>query len=671
MARRRQTNSAAYQTNNDENPPVSILGANLEPDAGFQEAVQETEEMAKKRKTMIEHRNRIKHIYEFWIDKCPEYAYTDINTKTSLLGIVKLTDEQKQDRSSFHYKNTHDLVYQGINIKYVKAFLGQKKKKENGKTCSHVNIRKYHDAILFGAEKARVSLSPLYLSEMKKFLLSFKKETKQAKVMGDLDEENADPIPWALFVQICHWALLSGNIFVWVFSVMQWNCLGRSVSIDPLGFHNFLPGVDSIIVQYDNSKADQEGMKVTPKNCYANPFDPRVSFHLAIGCWLCLNQEVFGTTEKLFLANGCEIGSAAARYSCSLRDMLKDKINEIQKFMDPKKCTSHGTRKGGAIQITTGTTHPPPIPSVAARGEWSIGQVLQLYWQFGDAGDCYAGRILAGLDHEDPSFEVLPPHFACGMENVHVAEAMQLCFGAILDGHAGIEWLLLLLLASIVHHSDFLQATKDSVPNHPFANISILRRPELLVELRKLVSMKPTDRIPNATGIPPHVKELGLMKDTLHTCGETLQVLKDMIPDMKECIAESIQVAAEDFAQSNGHVTSFRLEEMFNTFEKKILDEINKTGIHQTQRTAVNGDRPPTQAFGFQNLLFGSYEYDGRADWQVPQDFTFPASTQRRAGWDLWLKGDPSHRSSIGGEWRNTPVRPYRLMDPKNLPLKL
>ena len=134
-----------------------------------------------------------------------------------------------------------------------------------------------------------------------------------------MDEDNADPIPWPLFVQICHWALLKGNIFVWVFSVMQWNCLGRSVSIDPLGFHNFQPGVDSIIIQYDNSKADQEGMKVTPKNCYANPFDPRVSFHLAIGCWLCLNQEVFGSTEKLFLTNGCEIGSAATRYSNSLR----------------------------------------------------------------------------------------------------------------------------------------------------------------------------------------------------------------------------------------------------------------------------------------------------------------------------------------------------------------
>jgi hypothetical protein len=70
-------------------------------------------------------------------------------------------------------------VYEGINIKYVKAFLGQKKRKENCKTCSFVNIQKYHDAtILFGAEKAGVVLTPTYQMEMKKFLLSFKKETK-------------------------------------------------------------------------------------------------------------------------------------------------------------------------------------------------------------------------------------------------------------------------------------------------------------------------------------------------------------------------------------------------------------------------------------------------------------------------------------------------------------
>jgi hypothetical protein len=229
-------------------------------------------------------------------------------------------------------------VYEGINVKYAKAFLGQKKKKENGKTCSFVNIRNYHDAILFGAEKAGVALTLSYQLEMKKFLASFKKETNQAKVMGNLDEENAEPILWTLFVQICLRALLHENVFVWVFFVLQWNCLGRSVLIDPLGFHNLRPGPDSIIVEYDSSKAHQEGAKVTPKNCYANLFDPRVSFHLTIGCWLCINQEVFATTKTLSISNGCKVGLAASGYSTALHELLKDKIELIRKFMDPKKC---------------------------------------------------------------------------------------------------------------------------------------------------------------------------------------------------------------------------------------------------------------------------------------------------------------------------------------------
>jgi hypothetical protein len=41
------------------------------------------------------------------------------------------------------------------------------------------------------------------------------------------------------------------------------------------------------------------------------------------------------------------------------------------------------------------------------------------------------------------------------MEIEHVAKAMQLHFDAVLDGHDGIEWSLLLLLASIVHRIIF------------------------------------------------------------------------------------------------------------------------------------------------------------------------------------------------------------------------
>jgi hypothetical protein len=135
----------------------------------------------------------------------------------------------------------------------------------------------------------------------------------------------------------------------------------------------------------------------------------------------------------------------------------------------------------------------------------------------------------------------------------------------------GIDWLLLLLLTSTVHRSKFLQGIKDSVPNHPFANIPIVRQPELLVELKKLVTIKPSNHIPNVTGIPPHVKELALLKEMLNTCGKMLLTLKEMIPDMKVCPKESIQEAAEQFAQGNGYVTASHLKEMLVSFERRYL----------------------------------------------------------------------------------------------------
>ena len=119
---------------------------------------------------------------------------------------------------------------------------------------------------------------------MKQFLDSYKKEIAKAKQEGLLDEQESDPLPFALYVKIAHWSLVSMNIFVWVFTVLQWNCLGRSISIDPLSLHNFSPGGDSIKVTYDQSKKDKEGRRVTPKNVYANPFDPRISVHFALCC---------------------------------------------------------------------------------------------------------------------------------------------------------------------------------------------------------------------------------------------------------------------------------------------------------------------------------------------------------------------------------------------------
>jgi hypothetical protein len=85
-------------------------------------------------------------------------------------------------------------------VKVVKAFLGTRKKKENGKTYSFIQLQKYNDCILHGAKEANKRLPRTYYEEMEKFLILFKKETAKAKKDGNLDEQEADPISWSLLL---------------------------------------------------------------------------------------------------------------------------------------------------------------------------------------------------------------------------------------------------------------------------------------------------------------------------------------------------------------------------------------------------------------------------------------------------------------------------------------
>jgi hypothetical protein len=75
-----------------------------------------------------------------------------------------------------------------------------------------------------------------YYNDIEKFLTSYRKETVDAKKEGKLDEQEADPISWPLFKLILSWALDTSNIFVWTYSILQWNCTSILVH---LGFITF------------------------------------------------------------------------------------------------------------------------------------------------------------------------------------------------------------------------------------------------------------------------------------------------------------------------------------------------------------------------------------------------------------------------------------------------
>jgi hypothetical protein len=187
------------------------------------------------------------------------------------------------------------------------------------------------------------------------------------------------------------------NIFVWTYAILQWNCMARSVNIGSLGFHNFQAGKDHTLCCYNDTKVDKMGEMCTNKHIYANPLEPTVCPFLALAVFSPFNLYILLQTVELLQSDG-QTAAASQRYCGQLSDLFKDNGKNLQGHIRANHANSHGIRKGSATKVTSGTTLPPPTLSIAARGEWSLGQILDISWHFAKPGDHYLGCCLAGLD---------------------------------------------------------------------------------------------------------------------------------------------------------------------------------------------------------------------------------------------------------------------------------
>eukprot|EP00978_Attheya_sp_CCMP212_P047718 scaffold424288_cov79-Attheya_sp.AAC.1 len=86
-----------------------------------------------------------------------------------------------QNPDFFYWKNTVDIVYTGINVRFVQAFLADAKNKDGYTIVSHEQLRKFHDAIMWGSKTSGNPLLPSYYDGMVAFLNNYKKETIDAK----------------------------------------------------------------------------------------------------------------------------------------------------------------------------------------------------------------------------------------------------------------------------------------------------------------------------------------------------------------------------------------------------------------------------------------------------------------------------------------------------------
>ena len=639
-----------------------VIGQNIALQQDHHSSLRDTEDFAKKRKAVEDYCNRINTIIKWIRENYPEYYE---------IGVVELTN---QDRRDYH-KQMHDLRYECLNVKMIKAFISAHKYKPNSDIqYGYVHMRKYHNAIQFGAKRAGVALPQEYCFQMQHFLSSLKREKTNAKKEGKVEEKEADPITFSLYVNICQYAIEVGDLFLWAYTVCQWNCMARSINMDNLSFSQFSLGMDSVIIEYFDNKADQAGEKTVPKNCYANPFNMSICIFTALGCYFSVQEEVWDSgRDTIFRCKGAKPGTAAHNYNSKLKKLFHGMQDVLVEYIRPDHANSHGFRKGSGVYATSGTTCPPPISSVAGRGEWSLGQVLDVYWSFAHAGDEYLGRLLAGLDANSHLFAALPPHFIAGLDNKYVKEGLESCFKNIIlnwdASYPNIKGFLLRCLASMVHHADFIQQIIEKNPHNPLAQIPIYSDRSLLEELKKIVTLKPSTKIPKPTGIPPHVSMIVSLRDLIERFTEESVERKKQFDKLGEIVSEKLeQIAADNGTLTRNSVKNILADE-FTSFKRTLENEIKNTitstmeinGFVQMNTNRNSNRSQKVHENSNDEGNFRLYTYANRF-FHVPSDFAFPEQVKRERAWSLWLKGM---------DFKGTePIRPFRLLQTKMLPTK-
>jgi hypothetical protein len=377
-----------------------------------------------------------------------------------------------------------------------------------------------------------------------------------------------------------------------------------------------------------------------------------------------LNAKRLASTEKLFLSPGAKNGSASQRYCTQLSEM-------VMRHKDVAKChlrlshfNAHGLWKGSGSHASSATTLPPSFVAVAARGEWSIGKILDVYFKFALGGDQYLGRILALLDPHHESFSILPPHWT-DPAHPSVIQGIRICFGNVVTAHSGTNHdpsgLLSLLLASMVHHSDWLIGMCAKYPSHPFHSLPLLNDNELLMELKSIVTLDPNNHVPMATGVPPHVSHTQAIKEVHKVCTETKENVAQFKEDLKQVISDAVdaKVALE------GNVNLSILQSVVGDLKRELFEKLESITIKSSEDEAISSDVP---LLNLNSPVKTPSEFEFRykgSMWFLPESFKFPEGATRYTGWKKWLVGaihiDGTQR------WR---VKPYRRFSGKDIASK-
>ena len=132
--------------------------------------------------------------------------------------------------------------------------------------------------------------------------------------------------------------------------------------------------------------------------------------------------------------------------------------------------------------------------------------------------------------------------------------------------------LLLRCLASLVFHSEWIQKFALNDIKHPFNHIVIFAFPDLVIELKNLITTNISPIIRKPTGVPPHVKQAIKMEKILVAVSDTLQLVKNQYGDFKVLMHEVL----DERDEQNGMVSGSKILELLKSFKTDIIEDVMK-----------------------------------------------------------------------------------------------
>jgi hypothetical protein len=597
-----------------------------------------------------------------------DFIHREYEESYDHLTVVLSEADKSNPRNYYYAKDERDLLYTGLDPAVFLAFMTEAKfvKRKDGspKLASFSHMSKYYSAIKWGSTSCGRLLHTKFYADVDSFMVNYKKEFATAKAAGNTEEKEADAICSTLFKLLMTWAVEQGNIFVWCFSLLMWHLMARSINIDCISLHNIKKGVsDSIVFKYDNTKMDQSGEFVQEKNCYSNPLpgSEHLCLFTALGCYLSINSDSLTSTEKLFIKAGSQLRTASANFGRQMSELANKSCNIVKNFVRLTHFSVHGFRKGSGTHASSATTCPPLFTSIAARGEWSMGKVLDVYFQFAASGDHYLGQLLSLKDPNSVDFDTPCPHWK-DPSHPAVIQALELTFGAVLLEHSNTshdpQGVLSLLMASMVHHSSWMLGVMEKYPSHPFHKIPLLSSPQLQDLKLNHITMELNTHVPMVTGMPPHVSQLREIMSVKECCLE----IKNTVIELKSEMKEIVHAAIDEKVEADGGINASILDNRLEAFEARIMSRLDQIGPTVLQATAnpqvdvqsVDAAIAPVVA------LDNQFSYKGRS-WCLPKDFDFPDDTSRYSGWRMWLDG-----MVVVSGGRSYKIKPLRKLKDKD-----